>query len=137
MQESFGAYIPFVEHLGFEMVFFEDGESELRFTPEPEHLNSFNVAHGGALMTLLDVTLATAARSVDKTMGVVTVEMKTSFMQPATGAMTARGKLLHRTRSMAFTQGTVFDAQGRACAHATGTFRYVPKAPDPMSPPTD
>ena len=137
MQESFGAYIPFVEHLGFEMVFFEDGESELRFTPEPEHLNSFNVAHGGALMTLLDVTLATAARSVDKTMGVVTVEMKTSFMQPATGAMTARGKLLHRTRSMAFTEGTVFDAQGRACAHATGTFRYVPKAPDPMSPPTD
>ena len=83
MQESFGAYIPFVEHLGFEMVFFEDGESELRFTPEPEHLNSFNVAHGGALMTLLDVALATAARSVDKTMGIVTIEMKTSFMQPA------------------------------------------------------
>ena len=137
MQESFGAYIPFVEHLGFEMVFFDDGESELRFTPEPEHLNSFNVAHGGALMTLLDVALATAARSVDKTMGIVTIEMKTSFMQPATGALTARGKLLHRTRSMAFTEGTVYDAHGRACAHATGTFRYVPKAPDPMSPPTD
>jgi len=137
MQESFGAYIPFVEHLGFEMVFFEDGESELRFTPEPEHLNSFNVAHGGALMTLLDVALATAARSVDKTMGIVTIEMKTSFMQPATGTLTARGKVLHRTRSTAFTEGTVYDAQGRACAHATGTFRYVPKAPDPMSPPTD
>ena len=137
MQESFGAYIPFVEHLGFEMVFFDDGESELRFTPEPEHLNSFNVAHGGALMTLLDVALATAARSVDKTMGIVTIEMKTSFMQPATGTLTARGKLLHRTRSTAFTEGTVYDAQGRACAHATGTFRYVPKAPDPMSPPTD
>ena len=137
MQESFGAYIPFVEHLGFEMVFFEDGESELRFNPEPEHLNSFNVAHGGALMTLLDVALATAARSVDKTMGIVTIEMKTSFMQPASGALTARGKLLHRTRSTAFTEGTVYDAQGRPCAHATGTFRYVPKAPDPMSPPTD
>ena len=137
MQESFGAYIPFVEHLGFEMVFFEDGESELRFGPEPEHLNSFNVAHGGALMTLLDVAQATAARSVDKTMGIVTIEMKTSFMQPVTGVLTARGKLLHRTRSMAFTEGTVYDAQGRACAHATGTFRYVPKAPDPMSPPTD
>ena len=137
MQESFGAYIPFVAHLGFEMVYFEDGESEIRFTPEPEHLNSFNVAHGGAVMTLLDVTLATAARSVDKTMGIVTIEMKTSFMQPASGALIARGKLLHRTRSTAFTEGTVYDAQGRACAHATGTFRYVPKAPDPMSPPTD
>ena len=74
MQESFGAYIPFVDHLGFEMVFFDEGQSELRYTPEPEHLNSFNVTHGGAVMTLLDVTLASAARSVDKAMGAATIE---------------------------------------------------------------
>jgi uncharacterized protein (TIGR00369 family) len=124
MQESFGAYIPFVEHLGFEMVFFEDGQSELRFAPEPEHMNSFNVTHGGALMTLLDVTLATAARSVEKTSGV----MKTTFMNPASGTLTSKGRLIHRTRNMAFTEGTVYDAQGQICAHATGTFKYVPKA---------
>ena len=127
MQESFGAYIPFVEHLGFEMVFFEDGQSELRFAPEPEHMNSFNVTHGGALMTLLDVTLATAARSVDKTSGVITIEMKTTFMNPASGTLTSKGRLIHRTRNMAFTEGTVYDAQGQVCAHATGTFKYVPK----------
>ena len=128
MQESFGAYIPFVDHLGFEMVFFEDGQSELRFAPEPEHMNSFNVTHGGALMTLLDVTLATAARSVDKTSGVITIEMKTTFMNPASGTLTSKGRLIHRTRNMAFTEGTVYDAQGQICAHATGTFKYVPKA---------
>lgn len=128
MQESFGAYIPFVEHLGFEMVFFEDGQSELRFAPEPEHMNSFNVTHGGALMTLLDVTLATAARSVEKTSGVITIEMKTTFMNPASGTLTSKGRLIHRTRNMAFTEGTVYDAQGQICAHATGTFKYVPKA---------
>jgi uncharacterized protein (TIGR00369 family) len=99
MQESFGAYIPFVEHLGFEMVFFEDGQSELRFTPEAEHMNSFNVTHGGAIMTLLDVTLATAARSIDKAVGVVTIEMKTSFMQPARGTLTGKGRLIHRCLS--------------------------------------
>jgi len=131
MQESFGAYIPFVEHLGFEMEFFEDGLSELRYLPEESHLNSFNVTHGGALMTLLDVTMATAARSVDKTMGVVTIEMKTSFMQPARGQLVGKGKLLHRTKSMAFTEGTVFDAQGNICAHATGTFKYVARAVQP------
>jgi uncharacterized protein (TIGR00369 family) len=125
MQESFGAYIPFVDHLGFEMVFFDDGLSELRYTPEPEHLNSFNVTHGGAVMTLLDVTLATAARSVDRGMGVVTIEMKTSFMRPASGTLTAKGRLIHRTRGMAFTEGTLYDAAGNACAHATGTFKYV------------
>ena len=131
MQESFGAYIPFVEHLGFEMEFFDDGPSELRYLPEESHLNSFNVTHGGALMTLLDVTMATAARSVDKTMGVVTIEMKTSFMQPARGQLVGKGKLLHRSKSMAFTEGTIFDAEGRICAHATGTFKYVPRAVQP------
>ena len=130
MQESFGAYIPFVEMLGFEMVFFDDGQSEIRYTPEAEHMNSFNVTHGGAIMTLLDVSMATAARSVDKALGVVTVEMKTSFMQPARGNLTAKGHLMHRSKSMAFTESTLFDEAGNACAHATGTFKYVNKAPD-------
>ncbi len=130
MQESFGAYIPFVEMLGFEMVFFDNGQSEIRYTPEAEHMNSFNVTHGGAIMTLLDVSMATAARSVDKALGVVTVEMKTSFMQPARGNLTAKGRLMHRSKSMAFTESTLFDEAGNACAHATGTFKYMNKAPD-------
>jgi uncharacterized protein (TIGR00369 family) len=125
MQESFGAYIPFVDHLGFEMVFYDEGQSELRYTPEPEHLNSFKVTHGGAVMTLLDVTLASAARSVDKGMGVMTIEMKTSFMQPARGPLTCKGRLIHRTRQMAYTEGSVYDAEGNICSHATATFKYV------------
>jgi len=122
---DFGVAIPFVEHLGFALMLFEDGRSELVYDPRPEHLNSFSVTHGGALMTLLDVTMAVAARSVQKDMGAVTIEMKTSFMQPARGPLTARGHLMHRTATMAFTEGTVFDAQGKACAHATGTFKFV------------
>jgi uncharacterized protein (TIGR00369 family) len=126
---SFGVEIPFVTHLGFELTRFEGGHSEIRYTPKPEHLNSFEVTHGGASMTLLDVTMATAARSVDPDMGVVTIEMKTSFMQAARGPLTGKGRLIHRTKSMAFTEGTIFDAEGRACAHATGTFKYVKRLP--------
>lgn len=122
---SFGACIPFVEHLGFVLTAFDGGRSEIRFEPRPEHLNSFSVVHGGALMTLLDVTLATSARSVDKDLGAVTIEMKTSFMRPATGALRAEGRLIHRTATLAFTEATVYDAGGKACAHATGTFKYV------------
>lgn len=126
---DFGTTIPFVEHLGFELMLFEGGRSELLFKPRPEHLNSFAVVHGGALMTLLDVTLAIAARSVEKTMGAVTIEMKTTFMQPARGPLTAKGHLMHRTATMAFTEGTVFDESGRACAHATGTFKFIKRLP--------
>ena len=125
---NFGVEIPFVHHLGFELMLFEGGASQIDYTPLPEHLNSFHVTHGGALMTLQDVVMATAARSVQPDMGVVTIEMKTSFMRPAPGdgsKLTAKGRLIHRTATMAFTEGTVFDAQGRICSHATGTFKYV------------
>ncbi len=124
----FGVEIPFVHHLGFELVRMEGGASELTFEPKREHMNSFMVAHGGAIMTLLDVTMATAARSVGLETGVVTTEMKTTFMRPCTGLLTGRGRLMHRTKSMAFTEATIYDAQGQACAHATGTFKYVKRA---------
>ncbi len=129
--EGFGVDIPFVALLGFELTAFADGRSQIQFAPRPEHLNSFAVTHGGALMTLLDVTMAAAARSVAPDMGVVTIEMKTSFMQPAlpTGTLVAQGELMHRSATMAFTQATVLDATGKACAHATGTFKYVKRLP--------
>ena len=128
---GFGVEIPFVTHLGFELTVFEGGRSEIRYTPRPEHLNSFNVTHGGAQMTLLDVTMASAARSETPELGVVTIEMKTSFMRPAPGSkgqLTCKGQLKHRTKSMAFAEATLYDADGQACAHATGTFKYMPRA---------
>ena len=132
MSLDFGAVIPFVHHLGFTLERFEGGESTLHFAPRPEHCNSFGVAHGGAVMTFLDVIMATAARSANAGSGIVTIEMKTSFMQPAvpgTGPLVAKGVLMHRTVTMAFTQSTVFDGAGRACAHATGTFKFVKRLP--------
>jgi len=129
MSIPFGATIPFVDHLGFTLEKFEGGQSEIHYAPQAEHLNSFAVTHGGAVMTLLDVVMATAARSVEVSMGVVTIEMKTSFMRPAKVAagqkLTGLGQLLHRTRSMAFTEARILDAEGRLCAHATGTFKYM------------
>jgi uncharacterized protein (TIGR00369 family) len=126
---SFGVDIPFVKLLGFELTLFEGGQSEVRLPPDPKHLNSFAVTHGGVLMTLLDVTMASAARSVCPELGVVTIEMKTSFMRPAMqsdhGPLVAKGELMHRTATMAFTQATVYDGRGHACAHATGTFKYL------------
>ena len=125
---NFGVEIPFVTLLGFELTHFENGESAITYTPRPEHQNSFGVAHGGAVMTLMDVTMATAARSVAPGMGVVTIEMKTSFMRPAPGdgsLLTGRGRLIQRTGSMAFVEATLYDSQDQACAHATGTFKYV------------
>ena len=140
MSIPFGARIPFVDHLGFTLEKFEGGQSELLFAPRPEHFNSFDVTHGGAVMTFLDVIMATAARSVDPEMGVVTIEMKTTFMRPAKvpagDKLVGKGRLVHRTRSMAFTEGHIYDANGQLCAAATGTFKYVTRRAA-QSPSTD
>jgi len=126
---SFGVDIPFVKLLGLQLVRFDGGHSEVQLPAHLEHLNSFAVTHGGVLMTLLDVTMASAARSVCPEMGVVTIEMKTSFMRPAMqsehGPLLAKGELMHRTATMAFTQASVYDGRGHLCAHATGTFKYL------------
>ena len=46
-------------------------------------MNTWSIAHGGVTMTLADIALAMAARSLtDDGIGVVTVEMKVNFMQP-------------------------------------------------------
>lgn len=91
-------------------------------------------------MTFLDVIMATAARSIDPDMGVVTIEMKTTFMRPAKvpegEKLVGKGHLQHRTRSMAFTEGHVYDADGQLCAVATGTFKYVTRRAA-QSPSTD
>lgn len=122
--------IPFVEELGLELWAFDAGRAELRVDLREAHLNSWEVAHGGVLMTMLDVAMAMAARSLHRASpdggpGVATLEMKTSFMRPAEGALAAHAGVLERTTTLAFTEGRVLDAQGRLCAHATGTFKFL------------
>ncbi|MBU6258958.1 MAG: PaaI family thioesterase [Burkholderiales bacterium] len=130
----FPLHIPFVEELGFELWAFAGGQAQLRVDLAQAHLNSWEVAHGGVLMTLLDVAMAHAARSVnaaqeDHGPGVATIEMKTSFMRAAEGRLTANAKLLHRTTTLAFCEGSVLDDDGALCAHATATFKYLRALP--------
>jgi uncharacterized protein (TIGR00369 family) len=131
---EFPLHIPFVEELGLELHRFDNGHAEVQVDLETAHLNSWEVAHGGVLMTMLDVAMAHAARSAnskepDHGPCVVTVEMKTSFMRPAEGRLTAKGVLLHRSTTMAFCEASVFDEDKHLCAHATGTFKYLRKLP--------
>jgi uncharacterized protein (TIGR00369 family) len=131
---QFPLTIPFVEELGLELHRFDNGHAEVQVNLETAHLNSWEVAHGGVLMTMLDVAMAHAARSAntkepDHGPGIVTVEMKTSFMRPAEGRLIAKGVLLHRSTTMAFCEGSVFDEDHHLCAHATGTFKYLRKLP--------
>ncbi len=94
----------------------------------PRHLNSWKVAHGGVIMTMLDIAMAIAGRSIDPgSRGGVTVEMKTSFLQPGPAGtrLVAIGKAFHRSTTMSFCEGEIRDSDDRLIAKAIGTFKTL------------
>ncbi len=131
---EFKVHIPFVEMLGMELVAIEPDSAEIHLQLRPELTNSWGVAHGGVTMSLLDVVMAHAARSPLKAggemqAGVVTIEMKSSFLRPGEGRLVSTGRRLHRSASLAFCEGLVHDAAGVLVGHASGTFKYMKGLP--------
>ncbi|MDE1184348.1 PaaI family thioesterase [Paraburkholderia sp.] len=119
---------PFVDHLGVQVVSALDGESEVVLPLAADHMNTWAVAHGGVTMTLADVALAMAARSLAADgVGVVTVEMKVNFMQPGRGELRGFARVLHRSTTMAYCEGEIRDSEGHFVAKALGTFKYMRK----------
>ena len=131
---EFKVLIPFVQLLGMELQRFDPDAAEIHLELREELTNSWGVAHGGVTMTLLDVVMAHAARSPKAAdgptqPGVVTIEMKTSFMRPGQGRLVATGRRLHMTASLAFCEASVHDAAGQLVGHATGTFKFLKGLP--------
>jgi acyl-CoA thioesterase len=123
---------PFINDLGVEFLDSGAGRSRVALQLTQRHLNSWSVAHGGVIMTLLDVAMAIAGRSLDTHAGGgVTVEMKVSFLQPAieSSRLIATGHAFHQSKTMAFCEGEIHDAQGRLIAKSLGTFKYIRKRP--------
>ncbi|MBY4897485.1 PaaI family thioesterase [Cupriavidus sp. AU9028] len=140
-QYGFPIPIPFVESLGIRCTLMEGGRSELVLPIERQHHNGLNMAHGGVLMTLLDVGMAVACRSLPprsaapgEDHGVVTIEMKTTFLSPGSGTLRSQGQCIHRTGSMAFAEAQIVDAEDRVVARSSGTFKYVRRRPEAGQP---
>jgi uncharacterized protein (TIGR00369 family) len=125
--------VPFIDDLGIEFLDAPAGVGRVALDLQPRHLNSWQVAHGGVLMTMLDVAMAIAGRSLDPgARGGVTVEMKTSFVQPGPAGtrLTATGRAFHRSTTMSFCEGEVRDADDRLIAKAMGTFKTIKRLDD-------
>jgi uncharacterized protein (TIGR00369 family) len=120
----FGISIPFGEFLGIEALEEKRGEVRTALDIKPEYMNSWGVAHGGAVMTLLDLTLGMAARSLDpQSKGSITIEMKTNFIAAARGRIEGSARAMQSGKSLVFCEGEARDAQGNVVAKATGTFK--------------
>ena len=121
--DALGRPIPFASHLGIQLVEQAGGRCVLMLQLRPEHMNRFEVAHGGVVMTLLDIAMALAVSSLDaKALGTITVEMKSMFMAPATGTVTVEGRCLHLGKSVSLCEGKVRGPDGKLLATGSGTF---------------
>ena len=136
----FPVHIPFLAWMGLQYLEAERGKSAICLPMNREHTNSFSVAHGGVQMTMLDVAMAMAARTLfndadlpraDQQYGMVTIEMKTSFMDAAiynpdiASNLTARGVCLKRTSQFAFCEAEIVNDAGKLLAKASGTFKAI------------
>lgn len=119
---------PYLEALGVQVLEYGNDRAVMALTLKPEFMNSWHVAQGGISMTLLDVAMGLSARSgVPDAKSSATVEMSTSFLQPAGHAgetIIARGHTYHRSTTMCFCQAELFNGE-RLVAKAMGTFKLI------------
>lgn len=133
----FPVEIPFLNAIGVTLLSMGDGQAQVAVDLQGRHMNSWAVAHGGLTMTLLDVAMSLAGRSIfPQATGAITVEMNTSFLQPGGkpgSRLIATGKAFHRSTSMCFCEGEVWNGD-KLVAKAMGTFKYLRPTDDGIAP---
>ena len=117
--------IPFVAHLGLTTESLGEGTARLSM-PLPEHFtNSLGTAHGGVIMSLLDVALCTAARTLHpESIGVITIDLSTSFIGGGNGArLLAESRVLRDGKSLIFVEAEAKNDDDSLVAKAIATVR--------------
>jgi uncharacterized protein (TIGR00369 family) len=117
--------IPFVQHLKILTEALGKGTAQLSLPIEPYLTNSLGTVHGGVIMSLLDVALCTAARTLHPdSVGVVTIDMSTSFIGGGSGArLLADARVMKDARTMSFVEAEAKNEDGSIVAKAIATVR--------------
>ena len=117
--------IPFVSHLKILTEELGKGTARLSMPVEAHLRNSLGTVHGGAIMSLLDVALCTAARTLHpESIGVVTIDLSTSFIGGGSGAkLYAEARVMRDGRSMSFVEAEAKNDDGSLVAKAIATVR--------------
>jgi uncharacterized protein (TIGR00369 family) len=121
--------IPFVAHLKILTETLGQGAAQLSLPVEPHLTNSLGSVHGGVIMSLLDVALCTAARTLHpESTGVITISMSTSFIGAGGGRrLLADARVLKDGRSMSFVEAEAKNEDGSLVAKAVATVRVLKK----------
>jgi uncharacterized protein (TIGR00369 family) len=117
--------IPFVSHLKILTEALGHGEARLSLPIESHLTNSLGTVHGGVILSLLDVALCTAARTLHpESAGVITIDLSTSFIGAGSGEkLLADARVMKDTRSVSFVEAEAKNQDGSLVAKAIATVR--------------
>ncbi len=125
-QTYFGIEIPFIEKMAMDVEKISEDLVHVHLELQPWQCNSFGVAHGGVMMTLLDFAMAMAAKVKHGHLGgAMTIDMSTSFIKGGKGKMVVHGTVLKAGKSIQFCEASAYDASGDLLAKSMGTFKLV------------
>jgi len=119
--------------LGFQLLAVRqaDKEVEVAFEARADLLcNPMGQIQGGYVCAMLDECMSVAGMITSSMTHVVpTLEMKTSFLRPAMpGSLRAVGRVVKWGKTICFTEGELYDGEGRLLAKASGTAMPTPFA---------
>ena len=122
--------IRFAEHLGVKIDSLEKGVARLSLVIKPEFTTSWGTVHGGAILSLLDITLSMSARTLyDPPRSIMTIDLSAQFIGTAKGRIRAEGRVAKAGKSTIFCEGEVKNEAGDLVAKAIGTFRGLEPKP--------
>ena len=121
---------PMSQTLGFHLVEVSEGRAVFEGLPEYRHYNPIGTVHGGFAATMLDSALGCAIFStLARGEAWTTLELKFNLVRPLTndtGLVRAEGRVIHRGRTVATSEGDLKDLSGKLYAHATTTCMIFP-----------
>jgi len=109
---------PIGDLVGIKLVEVKPGESVFTLQADGRHANPMGTLHGGVLCDLGDGAMGAAvATTLDEGQTYTTLELKVNFFKPVwKQALTARGRVVKRTRRLAYAEADVLDEQGSLVA---------------------
>jgi uncharacterized protein (TIGR00369 family) len=117
---------PMYRLLGFHIAAIREGGAQFVGERGGHLCDLGGLLHGGYLTTLLDSACGVAVQStLPRGSGTATVRLEVCFfvgLEPSGDALACQSHILHRGRSLAWSQGEVRTAQGELAARARGVF---------------
>ena len=118
---------PFHDHVGFQLLEWQENFARMAVDLLPHHLNRHGIPHGGVILAMLDETGAAAGNWSDTPGEIrrsVTVDLNAHFTGRAQGGrIVATARIASQGSSIFFASTEIHDASGTLIAFGSSTHR--------------